>query len=119
MTDPTSATHVYKILTPAQWQDAERAGVTAVPLDVADGFVHLSTADQVIGTLARHFGAHDALVLVRFAVTDLPPLQWEAARDGHLFPHLYAPLELARADRTIELRRGADGAWPQPREGVI
>ena len=39
---------IYKILTANQWADLQAAGQTpGAPIDVADGFVHFSTAEQV------------------------------------------------------------------------
>ena len=67
------------------------------PVDLADGFVHLSTATQLAGTLAKHFAAEDGLWLLACDPEAMgPALAWEPARGGALFPHLHRPL--ARAD---------------------
>ncbi len=88
---------IYKILRPAEWTELERAGETAgAPVDVSDGFVHFSTADQVAATAAKHFAGEDGLILAAFEADDLgPALKWEPSRDGALFPHLYGPLRRA------------------------
>ena len=45
---------IYKISDVALWNKAERAGVFAgAPIDVADGFIHFSTAVQAAETAAR------------------------------------------------------------------
>ena len=63
--------------------------------DRRDGFIHLSAADQLEGTLAKHFAREDGLVLLALDPARLGPhLKWEASRGGALFPHLYAPLDL-------------------------
>ena len=47
------------------WREAERAGAfTGAPVDLADGFIHFSTAAQVTETAARHFAGQRDLVLV-------------------------------------------------------
>ena len=87
---------IYKILLPAEWAEFEAAGVfEGSPLDRADGFVHLSTGEQVGPTARRFFaGAADLVVL---AVDPGPlgeRLRWEESPHGGTFPHLYAPLPL-------------------------
>jgi uncharacterized protein (DUF952 family) len=89
---------VYKIVSPAQWSALQQQGAwQGAPVDLADGFVHLSAADQVEGTLARHFAGQGPLLLLRVAPAHLPSgaLVWEPSRGGALFPHLYAPLPRA------------------------
>jgi uncharacterized protein (DUF952 family) len=85
---------IYKILRAPEWVELERAGETAgAPIDVADGYVHFSTAEQVAETASRHFAASEGLVLAAFDAAALgPALVWEPSRGGALFPHLYAPL---------------------------
>jgi len=89
---------VYKIVSPAQWSALQHQGAwNGAPVDLTDGFVHLSAADQVEGTLARHFAGQGPLLLLRVAPAHLPhgALVWEPSRGGALFPHLYAPLPRA------------------------
>lgn len=101
---------VYKLLTEQDWLAAEAAGQTASAVDLADGYVHLSTRAQLAGTLERHFAGKGRLRLLRFDSAALSPLRWEASRGGDLFPHLYGPLEIAHADAAWWLEPDADGA---------
>ena len=88
---------IYKILRPAEWAALQSAGVTpGAPVDVADGFVHFSTAAQVAETAGKHFAGEDGLMLL--AVEDAAlgdALRWEPSRGGALFPHLYRELRLS------------------------
>lgn len=104
-------TPVYKICDAALWAEAERAGVfRGAPVDLADGFIHFSTAGQVAETAAKHFAGRDDLVLVAVDPDRLdPPLAWEPSRGGALFPHLYAPLPLAAVQWVRPLPLGPDG----------
>ena len=43
--------NVYKILTQEQWLISEKNGYITTDLDIRDGFIHLSTAKQLAGTL--------------------------------------------------------------------
>jgi len=87
---------VFKIFRAEVWDAFERAGATAgEAIDVADGFIHLSTAEQAPATAARHFAGEDGLILVALDSEALgEPLTWEPSRDGALFPHLYRDLRL-------------------------
>jgi uncharacterized protein (DUF952 family) len=104
-------TLIYKICPEPLWRDAERAGVfTGAAIDLADGYIHFSTAAQVAETAARHFAGQRGLVLVAVDAEALgDALRYEPSRGGDLFPHLYAPLSLD-AVRTVEpLPLGDDG----------
>ena len=85
---------IYKILRPAEWADLERLGETGgAPVDLADGFIHFSTAAQVAETAAKHFAGEEGLILAAFDATAMgDALRWEVSRGGATFPHLYAPL---------------------------
>ncbi|PKP62995.1 MAG: DUF952 domain-containing protein, partial [Alphaproteobacteria bacterium HGW-Alphaproteobacteria-8] len=55
---------IFKILSAEQWAALARDGRTAgAPVDLADGFIHFSTAAQVVETAAKHFAGRDDLVL--------------------------------------------------------
>jgi uncharacterized protein (DUF952 family) len=95
LTDRTTDIIVYKIVPAPQWCESEREGTFhGSPVDARDGFIHLSSAEQISGTAARHFvGAVDLLLLaVRTASLDI---RWEPSRGGDLFPHLYGALPMA------------------------
>ncbi len=91
MSKPETA---FKILTADQWAafTVERVFAGA-PIDLEDGYIHLSTASQLEETLAKHFGAQTGLVIAEIDLTRFgETLRWEISRGGALFPHLYAPL---------------------------
>ncbi len=87
---------VYKICHAGLWREAERAGVfVGARVDLADGYIHFSTAEQVVETAARHFAAIPDLVLVAVDSAALgPALRYEPSRGGAMFPHLYGKLPL-------------------------
>lgn len=86
----------FKILTAEQWAQFETDGVFAgAPVDLADGYIHLSAADQVQGTLDKHFSGQSGLVIAEIDLGALgDTVRWEASRGGALFPHIYGPLPL-------------------------
>jgi uncharacterized protein (DUF952 family) len=102
---------IYKICPAPLWRDAERDGVFAgAPVDTADGFIHFSTATQVVETAAKHFAGARDLLLVRVEVEKLGDhLKWEVSRGGALFPHLYGSLRLADVHKVEPLPLDGDG----------
>lgn len=86
---------IYKILRAPEWAELQAQGETdGAPIDVADGYIHFSTADQARETAAKHFAGEDGLILLALEADTLSPLKWEPSRGGALFPHLYGPLRL-------------------------
>ena len=85
---------IYKILPQQLWSESVDTGsFTGSPIDIADGFIHFSTAAQLHETARQHFSGVPDLVLVAVRASDLGnALRWERSRDGDLFPHLYGSL---------------------------
>jgi len=106
---------VYKLLSEADWAKALAGGITATDLDMTDGYVHLSTAEQVRETARRHYSGQPRVRLLRFSPEKLGEVRWEASRGGEIFPHLYGPLEITRAEAAWWLLPGPDGAPVLPR----
>ncbi|MCB2128444.1 MAG: DUF952 domain-containing protein [Rhodobacteraceae bacterium] len=102
---------IYKIFRRHEWNDFRAAGHTrGAPVDLADGFIHLSTAAQVAETAARHFSRESDLVLVAVRADGLgADLRWEPSRGGALFPHLYRALTDADVVWDKSLPLGATG----------
>jgi uncharacterized protein (DUF952 family) len=107
----SAVTHIYKIVSRSDWRTAETAGVfSGAAIDLADGFIHFSTAAQVEETAAKYFAGQTDLLLVAVNAAKLgDALRWEASRGSALFPHLYAPLPLEAVTRVDPMPIGADG----------
>jgi uncharacterized protein (DUF952 family) len=102
---------IYKICPANLWRTAERDGLfRGAPVDIADGFIHFSTATQVAETAAKHFAGQSDLLLVWVHAEKLgDALKWEPSRGGALFPHLYGPLHLHDVGKVEPLPLGTDG----------
>lgn len=108
---------IYKICPAALWRAAESAGSFAgAPIDLADGYIHFSTAEQVEETAARHFAGQEDLLLIAVQSDELgDALRWERSRGGALFPHLYESLSMRAVAWTAPLPLGPDGRHAFPR----
>jgi len=110
---------IFKILRRPEWDEFRAAGRTAgAPVDLADGYIHFSTAAQVAETAARHFAEESDLVLLAVEADILgEALKWEPSRGGALFPHLYRELRMEDVVWDKSLPLGATGhIFP---EGVL
>ncbi|NRB00345.1 MAG: DUF952 domain-containing protein [Rhodobacteraceae bacterium] len=101
---------IYKIFRADEWSTLQADGVTdGAPIDVADGYVHFSTAEQAQETAAKHFAGEEGLVLLALQAEALgDDLKWEPSRGGQLFPHLYRALRIEDVlwDRPLPLVNG-------------
>jgi uncharacterized protein (DUF952 family) len=113
----TARPRIYKIASRDAWDKALRDGqFTGSSDDLRDGYIHLSTSTQVAGTLSKHFAGQRDLVLVEVDADALGALiKWEPSRDGALFPHLYAPLDMRAviSQKPLELREDGRHRLPQ------
>ena len=101
---------IYKILTNAQWLAMQADGRTlGAPIDLADGFIHFSSAMQAAETADKHFGGQTALWLLGVEEGDLTDVRWERSRGGQLFPHLYGELPLNKVSWALPLPLGEEG----------
>jgi uncharacterized protein (DUF952 family) len=79
----------FKILPLIQWANA-RDAVPLVPVDIEDGYMHMSTVNTVEETARKHFSGAPDLVILEIDLTKVPTIKWEEARGGQLFPHAYS-----------------------------
>ncbi len=107
---------IYKICPESLWNEAEKAhSFTGMPIDLQDGYLHFSTAEQVRETADRHFSGQTNLLLIAIDAEKLgPALRYEPSRGGGLFPHLYAPLALSAVLWVKPLPLGPDGRHAFP-----
>ena len=106
----------YKVMSAAERAQMQRDGVyRGSPADLADGYIHLSCASQLAGTLDRHFRGIDDLVLAAVDLSRLADtVRWERSRDAQLFPHIYGFLPIGAVVSIVPVERTADGAVKLP-----
>src|SRR5690348_8377977 len=103
---------IYHMCRAEKWREAQARGAYhGSAQDLADGFIHFSTAAQIGESARRHRAGQDGLVLVAVEPGRLGDrLKWEPSRGGDLFPHLYGPLDPGESASVRLLPLGPDGA---------
>lgn len=101
----------WKILSVADWKLMLAEGrYEGSPVDLADGYIHLSAADQLEATAAKHYAGQTDLMLVEVDLTVLADdVVWEPSRGGALFPHIYGVLPVSATRNPRPLSVSADG----------
>ena len=101
----------FKIVDAGEWTAAEPTGCYAgSDVDLADGYIHLSSVDQLAETVRKHYAGRENLLLLTVDLTVLgETLIWEPSRGGALFPHIYGPLPVAAVMQKRSFSVAADG----------
>lgn len=109
----------YKVLTSAQMAQLKADGVfKGAPVDLADGYIHLSTEAQLTETVDKHFAGQGDLHIVAVDLAALgTAVKWEPSRGGQLFPHIYADLQLKAVVAYSSLDRDSNGQVRLPIAG--
>ena len=102
---------IYKIEDKTVWNKALSEGIYhGAPIDLSDGFIHFSTAEQARETAARHFAGRDNLIIAAVDANLLEPqLKWEVSRGGAHFPHYYGVLDMKAVIKTCDLPLDTNG----------
>ena len=109
-------TKIFHITSRDAWQRALRSGVYRAPSLDQQGFIHFSTAEQVVATANRHYHGQADLLLLEVDATRLAAeLRYEPSAEApdsaERFPHLYGALNLDAVTRVIAFPPDADGGW--------
>jgi len=107
---------IYHMCKAEEWAAAEAAGTYhGSSQDVADGFIHFSTSEQIVESAAKHRAGQNGLMLLSVDDGLLgDDLKWESSRGGALFPHLYGDLPVSAVRKAEPLPLGPDGAHVFP-----
>ena len=108
----------YRLATPERWAEVMAAGVfEGDPHDIADGFIHLSAAAQVEGTLLKHYNQQERLVLAEIDLEQLgDSVKWEVSRGGELFPHVYGKIPAGAVKGVRLIGRNEEDGWIMPND---
>lgn len=108
----------YKVLTADQMRALEADRFAGAPIDLADGYIHLSTCDQLTETVDKHFAGQSDLWVAAIDLSALgETVRWEESRGGALFPHVHGSMPLETVIAYGPLERDEDGMVKLPVAG--
>ena len=107
---------IFHMCRTGEWDAARASGLyPGSSQDVADGFIHFSTATQIVESARKHRAGQSGLVLLAADPALLGErLRWEPSRGGQLFPHVYGGLPVTAVRWARDLPLGADGLHSFP-----
>ena len=116
MTPMQNPEFLYKIASAESYDAAVSSGTfTGMPIDIADGYIHFSTARQLQETLSLHFRGQSGLIVFSVRTHDAGArLRWEPSRGGQLFPHLYGTFPMSAVGEMTRVDVDSDGAVTLP-----
>ncbi|MDW3205738.1 MAG: DUF952 domain-containing protein [Alphaproteobacteria bacterium] len=108
---------IYHLAKQQAWQAAQQSGIyRGLDADRGDGFLHFSTASQIVESARKHRAGEPDLVLL--GVDEAPlgdDLVWEESRGGALFPHVYGtvPIEAVRLAAALPVDQNGLHVFPE------
>lgn len=101
------------------WRQAADQGSDANYRDPsldAEGFIHCSTAEQLLIPANERFAGRDDLVILVIDLTKVPSktVFEDCYESGHAFPHIYGPIPVAAVERVVPFPCRDDGTFELP-----
>jgi uncharacterized protein (DUF952 family) len=109
---------IYHITPKNCWHTAQEDGVYQADSLSTEGFIHCSTAGQVLRTANRFFKGQQGLFLLCINDRQVEArLRYENLEGGSdLFPHIYGPLNLSAVTQALVFEPQPDGTFKLPEE---
>lgn len=106
---------IYRFTLKTQWEKGLEDGIYVAEDFDMDGFIHLSTQEQLIETANLHASREQELVLLVIDTDKVKaPLKFEPSRGGQLFPHIYGDLNLDAVTKVYDFPPNEDGTFSLP-----
>ncbi len=106
---------IFHITPRSQWQQAQLEGAYQAESLATEGFIHCSTAAQVVWVANRFYKGQSNLVLLGIDPERLrAELRYDEIETGDRFPHLYGPLNLDAVVQVLEFPPTAQGDFVLP-----
>ena len=102
---------LYHLCTEKNWQNASKKALYAgSETDLRDGFIHLSTGEQIGRTAELYFKGVKKLLLLTIPSREIHDhLKWEISREGQFFPHLHGKLSPSSVKEVKRLKIDSSG----------
>jgi len=97
--------YIFKVLTPDQWATFQANKVfTGSPVDLADGYIHMSCAPQLKETMDKWYADQERVFILEVESGPIATdLKYEVSRGGAEFPHLFADLPLSAVGKVWDV----------------
>ncbi len=107
---------IFHIAPKDKWKRSSSRGQYTEESLQSEGFIHCSTAEQVVDTANKHFKGQSGLVLLKIDTSDIVSvIAYEANRDsGETYPHIFGPINHDAIKEVIEFPASSDGTFSLP-----
>jgi uncharacterized protein (DUF952 family) len=107
---------IFHIVPQADWSDAQPQAPYQPESLSAEGFIHCSTREQLVGSATLHFQGQSTLVVLCIDEQRVEAgIRYESLTgDAPLFPHIYGPLNADAIVDVLDLPQSDDGAFQLP-----
>ena len=107
---------ILHITTQAAWETAVASGEYRDASLETEGFIHCSTAAQVLGPANEFYRGQAGLVLLGIdpALLDAPLVYEDCYETGQAFPHIYGPLPVTAVTQVFPFPPNPDGSFSLP-----
>lgn len=106
---------ILHITSQADWAAAQVAGSYTADSLASQGFIHCSTAEQVLLVANSFFRGRNDLLLLEIDPARLSAeLRYEESEPGMLFPHIYGPLNLDAVTAAYTFTPDSTGVFSAP-----
>jgi uncharacterized protein (DUF952 family) len=107
---------IFHIAKRQSWDQGRAGGSYQPEMFASEGFIHCSTADQVIAVANNRFRGDSDLVLLAIDTTRvIPTISYENLEGGtQLFPHIYGELDPGAVVNVYDFPPGVDGCFTMP-----
>jgi uncharacterized protein (DUF952 family) len=107
---------IYHITHRADWERAAQLRLYMADTLASQGFIHCSTAEQVIRTANNFYLGQPHLILLCIEESLVKaPIQYENLEGGaEQFPHIYGALNLDAVLKAVDLPPRIDGKFQMP-----
>jgi uncharacterized protein (DUF952 family) len=104
---------IFHIVPRQVWQESRSTGEYRGDTLETEGFIHCSTAEQVVRTANRIFLGREGLIVLQIDPTQVISrvVYEDTSSTGEDFPHIYGPLNVSAVQGVQELGIGVDGSF--------
>ena len=113
--------NIYHLTSRAAWIEATRRGFYTAPSLASEGFIHCSTAAQLLPVAHTFYRGQTGLVLLVIDTRRLTAaIKWERAPaprgldDEATFPHVYGRIDLEAVAQTLDFEPDGSGEFSLP-----